>query len=78
MDVSKDFTKEEKDIRSKITESIVSEVRRAHRQRPIDLFLSYFYNAHFDPSGFDEIHKLDIPTVNYYCNSTYRYRVTYG
>jgi len=55
--------------RAAITEHIVEEVRQAHAQQPIDLFLSYFYNAHFDPAGFDEIHRLGIPTVNFYCNS---------
>jgi spore maturation protein CgeB len=62
-------TAEHRHVRAAITEAIVAEVRVAHRQRPVDLFLSYFYNAHFDPAGFDDIHRLGIPTINFYCNS---------
>lgn len=67
--IAKDFTAQELEARSRITEQIVAEVKEAHGRKPLDLFLSYFYNAHFDPSGFEEIHRLGIPTVNFYCNS---------
>jgi hypothetical protein len=60
-------------IRASISERIIEEVRRAHQERPLDLFLSYFYNAHFDPASFDEIHRLGIPTVNFYCNSIFQF-----
>ncbi|HXQ36899.1 MAG TPA: glycosyltransferase, partial [Anaerolineales bacterium] len=52
---------------------VIDEVLKAHRRKPLSLFLSYFYNAHFDPSGFAEIRKLGIPTVNFYCNSIYQF-----
>jgi spore maturation protein CgeB len=67
------FTKEELEVRAQITEEIVDEVRRAHIECPLDLFLSYFYNGHFDPLGLDEIHRLGIPSVNFYCNSIYQF-----
>ncbi|HKZ78741.1 MAG TPA: glycosyltransferase [Pyrinomonadaceae bacterium] len=69
------FTPQEMGVRGRITEQIIDEVKTAHRQRPINLFLSYFYNAHFDPLGVDEIHRLDIPTVNFYCNSIYQFEL---
>jgi len=75
MHIAKDFTKQEKEVRSDITQRIIDEVREAHQKTPIDLFLSYFYNSHFDPAGFDDIHKLDIPTVNFYCNSIYQFEL---
>lgn len=62
-------SKDHAQVRSRITEQIVGEVRAAQGERPVDLFLSYFYNAHFDPAGLGEIHRLGIPTVNFYCNS---------
>jgi spore maturation protein CgeB len=37
------------------------------------MFLSYFYNSHFDPAGFAEIRRLGIPSVNFYCNSIYQF-----
>src|SRR5262245_1353083 len=42
------LTLEQREIRARVTQQIVDEVRQAHRERPLDLFLSYFYNAHFD------------------------------
>jgi spore maturation protein CgeB len=73
MHVPGDFTREELQARAEVTEKILEEVHTAHRQRSLDLFLSYFYNAHFDPAGFDELRKLGIPSVNFYCNSIYQF-----
>ena len=73
MQIADDFTSQELEVRSQITQKIIDEVKQAHRQSPIDLFLSYFYNSHFDPAGFEEIHQLGIPTVNFYCNSIYQF-----
>jgi spore maturation protein CgeB len=75
MQIAQDFTPEEKEVRSRLTQKIIDEVREAHQKTPIDLFLSYFYNSHFDPAGFEEIHKLGIPTVNFYCNSIYQFEL---
>ncbi|MFA6125299.1 MAG: glycosyltransferase [Sphingomonas sp.] len=73
MQVAGNFTAEEAETRAGITQAILDEVRAAHREKPIDLFLSYFYNAHFDPAGFADIRALGIPTVNFYCNSMYQF-----
>jgi hypothetical protein len=69
MHVAADFTPEEIEVRARTTEQILQEVRAANERAPLDLFLSYFYNSHFDPAGFDEIRRLGIPSVNFYCNS---------
>jgi len=73
MQVASGFTTEELKVRAHITEQILNEVKAAHLQRPVDLFLSYFYNAHFDASGFDELRRLGIPSTNFYCNSVYQF-----
>ncbi len=75
MQIASNFTPQEKEVRAQITQKIVDEVRQAHQQQPLDLFLSYFYNSHFDPVGFAEIHQLGIPTVNFYCNSIYQFEL---
>jgi hypothetical protein len=75
MQVPNNFTSEEIAVRTQITEKILDEVRQANQKKPVDLFLCYFYNAHFDPAGFEEIHKLGIPTVNFYCNSIYQFEL---
>jgi spore maturation protein CgeB len=73
MAIADGFTPEELAMRAKTTELILNEVREARRQGPVHLFLSYFYNAHFDPVGFDELRRLGIPSVNFYCNSIYQF-----
>jgi spore maturation protein CgeB len=73
MHIAGDFTREELATRADITQRIIEEVRAAQQRQPIDLFLSYFYNAHFDPAGFDELRTLGIPSVNFYCNSIYQF-----
>ena len=73
MDVAGDFTPQEIEARGRTTEQILAELAEAHRRKPIDVFLSYFYNAHFDPSGFDRVRALGIPSINFYCNSIYQF-----
>jgi len=73
MDVAGTFTSAEIESRANSSQQILDEVRRAHASRPIDLFLSYFYNAHFDPDGFAELRRIGIPSVNFYCNSMYQF-----
>lgn len=73
MDVPGGFTQQELEVRARTTELIVGELEAAHRERPIDLFLSYFYNAHFDASGFERIRALGVRSINFYCNSIYQF-----
>lgn len=78
MHIAGSFTPEEIKVRASTTEQILGEVRAALATGPIDLFLSYFYNSHFDPAGFDELRRLGIPSVNFYCNSTYQFPLVAG
>lgn len=75
MQISGDFTPQEQEVRARITQQIIDEVRQTHSQQPLDLFLSYFYNAHFEPAGFAAIHQLGIPTVNFYCNNIHQFEL---
>jgi spore maturation protein CgeB len=75
MDVAGDFTPAELELRADTTERILDEVRQAHAHRPLDVFLSYFYNSHFDAVGFDELRRMGIPSVNFYCNSMYQFEL---
>jgi spore maturation protein CgeB len=54
-------------------DQLLHQVRAAHRQRPIDLFFSYFYSAHVEPAVIREIRAMGIPTVNWYCNASYQF-----
>ena len=73
MHIGAGFTAQEREARARTTEMILDEALAAHQRQPLDLFLSYFYNAHFDPAGFDELRRLGIPSVNFYCNSIYQF-----
>jgi spore maturation protein CgeB len=73
MDVARNFKQQELEIRARITEGIIDEVKQAHSKRPIDLFLSYFYNSHFDPLAFDDLDRLGIPSVNFFCNAIFQF-----
>lgn len=75
MQIAAHFTPQEQELRANITQKIIDEVTQAHQKKPIDLFLSYFYNSHFDPAGFEEIHRLGISTVNFFCNSIYQFEL---
>src|SRR5438477_4323262 len=75
MHIARNFTSQELEMRARTTEQILDEVRFAHRERPVDLFLSYFYNSHFDPSGFNELQRLGVLSVNFYCNSIYQFEL---
>jgi spore maturation protein CgeB len=75
MHVGGDFTRQELEARARTTESILEEVRTEHQRRPLGLFLSYFYNSHFDPAGFDELRRFRIPSINFYCNSIYQFEL---
>lgn len=70
---SPDENEDARRVRASISESLLHEVRQAHARKPIDLFLSYFYNSHCDPDAVREIKSLGITTVNFYCNSMYQF-----
>ena len=75
MDIPGNFSPQELELRARTTEQILAEVHAAHARQPLHLFLSYFYNAHFDPAGFDELERMGIPSVNFYCNSIYQFEL---
>ena len=69
------FSGDQLDLRAKATDSVLREIKAAYKIAPVDLFLSYFYNAHFDPAGFDELRRLGIPSINFYCNSVHQFEL---
>ena len=75
METGDGFSPEQKVLRGNVTQQIVDEVRTAHRNCPVTLFLCYYYNSHFEPSGFDDLHRLGITTVNFYCNSVHQFNL---
>lgn len=58
--------------RPKVTDELLCQVRKAHAERPVDLFFSYFYDACVLPEAIDEIRAMGITTVNWYCNGAHQ------
>jgi hypothetical protein len=61
--------------RPKLEAALLDQVRRAHRQRPLDIFFSYFANACARPEVIREIGGYGICTVNWYCNASYQFHL---
>ncbi len=58
--------------RPKLSNELLKQINKAHAENKIDLFFSYFYDACILPETVDEIKKLGIKTVNWYCNGSYQ------
>ena len=55
-----------------VSRELLRQVRKAHEEKPIHLFFSYFYDACVEPSAIDEIRKMGIVAVNWYCNGAHQ------
>lgn len=56
----------------KTTEELLRQIKIAHKEKPIDLFFSYFFDVCVMPQAIDEIRAMGIKTVNWYCNGSYQ------
>jgi len=59
--------------RSKLEHALLGQIQKAHREKPVDLFFSYFYSACCRPEIIDEIRSMGIITMNWYCNASYQF-----
>jgi spore maturation protein CgeB len=59
-------------LRASLGEALLEQITKAHRESPIQLFFSYFYDACVEPAVIDAINDLGIMTVNWYCNGSYQ------
>ena len=64
--------------RPRLSEALLAQVRAAHREKPIDLFFSYFYAANVESETIREIGRMGITTVNWYCNASYQFNLVKG
>ncbi|MCX7935358.1 MAG: glycosyltransferase, partial [Planctomycetota bacterium] len=54
---------------------LLRQISAAHREKPVDLFFSYFYSCHVEPQNISAIRRLGILTVNWYCNASYQFHL---
>jgi spore maturation protein CgeB len=59
--------------RDKLEAALLQQVESAHRQKPIDVFFSYFYSAFCRPEVILDIRRMGITTMNWYCNGSYQF-----
>jgi len=57
--------------RPEVTKELLLQIKAVHATKPIDLFFSYLTDACIIPEAIDEIRKMGIKTVNWYCNGSY-------
>lgn len=55
--------------------ALLSQIKRAHSQRRIDMFFSYFYSSFARPETIHAIADMGIVTVNWYCNASYQFNL---
>ena len=58
--------------RPRLSRDLLQQIRAVHAARPVDLFFSYFYDACVLPEAVEEIKRMGIVTVNWYCNGSYQ------
>lgn len=58
--------------RPKVTDALLTQLRVAQIEKPVELFFSYFYDACVLPEAIGEIRAMEIKTVNWYCNGSYQ------
>jgi len=58
--------------RPRFGEELLRQIKVALSQKPIDLFLSYFYSAYVEPEAIREIAAMGVITMNWYCNASYQ------
>lgn len=68
----KEFIREN---RPKLEHALLRQIQKAHREKPIDLFFSYFYSACCRSEIIDEIRSMGIITMNWYCNASYQFNL---
>jgi spore maturation protein CgeB len=61
--------------RPRLSEALLSQIEKAHAQRPIDLLFTYFYNACVLPAVISQIRSLGIVTVNWFCNASFQFHL---
>lgn len=61
--------------RPKLEQALLKQIEEAHRQKPIDLFFSYFYSGCARPETIQAIRGMGICTMNWNCNASYQFHL---
>ncbi len=61
--------------KSRIEFELLKQIKHHHNIRPIDVFFSYFSSAYCSKELIEEIKKMGIITVNWFCNASYQFHL---
>jgi len=61
--------------RPRLSDALVSQVRKARARQPVDLLFTYFYNACVELGVIRQIGALGIRTMNWFCNASYQFHL---
>ncbi len=61
--------------RPRVTRELLRQIKKAHEERSIDLFFSYFSDACILPEGISAIRDMGVKTMNWYCNGSYQFHL---
>lgn len=61
--------------RPKLERALLGQIQKAHREKPVDLFFSYFYSACCRPEIISEIKSMGIIAMNWYSNASYQFHL---
>jgi spore maturation protein CgeB len=61
--------------RPQLEAALLEQIEKAHGERPLDMFFSYFYSADITAATLQRIHDMGITTVNWYCNGSYQFHL---
>jgi spore maturation protein CgeB len=61
--------------RPRLEQALLGQIQKAHGEKAIDMFFSYFYSACVRSETIRAIRDLGIMTVNWYCNASYQFNL---
>ncbi len=59
--------------KSRIEFELLKQIKFHHKQKPIDVFFSYFSSAYCSRELIEEIKGMGIITINWFCNASYQF-----
>jgi spore maturation protein CgeB len=61
--------------RSNLENALLKQIRAEHKRKKIDVFFSYFYSAICRKEVIEEIKRMGIVTINWFCNASYQFHL---
>lgn len=62
-------------LRERFTRDFHAAVDTAHRQKPLDLVVTYLSDSHLEPAAIDQVRERTAPIVNFFCNNGHQFHL---